>query len=452
MRHCQLHLCIEGISSVGPVARTIIGLEPTQESPRYATATPLWHVSWTYQMHTPPTAFISSTYYDLKQVRRDVDEALDQFGCRPLRSEQQSFPINPDLDTIRNCTTAVNLYADILVLVIGARYGYVEPASDKSVTNLEYSAARTKGIPIYVFIDQAVLNQLPIYKQNPEADYSGIVDNARLFDFVDEVRSKDRVWTFPFSECQDIAATLKVQLGYLFSDSLAFRRTLRRPESDWMRTLTPEAFRLVIERPEVWPGRLFAQVLSDEMDRLAEERWEHLFGLRIGAGELVNKDTFNDFITRRISESLRAVTSMDSVMSNALMPTIMGGSATAEPRTIVFCAKQISAAYQELLRVSGEYRKARVPAYLDEVFTALPTLNDKVLEEVLAYGPRCLETIAAALVNRPTDGVINLHLDVTIDDEALNAVLTSMADLTLRMQTHPEDFLDDEPSIFKGDS
>ena len=48
----------------------------------------------------------------------------------------------------------------MFVLIVGARYGYVPPGTDRSIVNLEYIAAREAGIPIYVFIlDQGRLRR-----------------------------------------------------------------------------------------------------------------------------------------------------------------------------------------------------------------------------------------------------------------------------------------------------
>src|SRR5215218_3100859 len=118
-----------------------------------------------------PAVTVSSTFYDLAQVRADLLHFLqDEVGYRPLLSEYPSFPIDPDADTIENCRRRVERDADILVLIIGGRYGYVDTASDKSVTNLEYLAAQAKGIPIYPFVDKRVTAILPVWKVNPEGD------------------------------------------------------------------------------------------------------------------------------------------------------------------------------------------------------------------------------------------------------------------------------------------
>lgn len=44
-----------------------------------------------------PALFVSSTCYDLKQVRSDIRQFLEDLGLEPLLSEFDSFPINPDL-------------------------------------------------------------------------------------------------------------------------------------------------------------------------------------------------------------------------------------------------------------------------------------------------------------------------------------------------------------------
>ena len=70
-------------------------------------------------------------------------------GYTPMMSEQNDFPIDPQLDNWENCINAVKKYADIFVLIIGNRYGAVGETG-KSITNTEYLTAVQKGIPIYI--------------------------------------------------------------------------------------------------------------------------------------------------------------------------------------------------------------------------------------------------------------------------------------------------------------
>ncbi len=67
-----------------------------------------------------PVVMVSSTFYDLRQIRTDLAEFIErEVGYRPLLSEYPSFPIDPDADTIENCKQRVERDADILILLLG---------------------------------------------------------------------------------------------------------------------------------------------------------------------------------------------------------------------------------------------------------------------------------------------------------------------------------------------
>ncbi|MBV9494893.1 MAG: DUF4062 domain-containing protein [Acidobacteria bacterium] len=207
----------------------------------------------------PPGVFISSTFYDLRQVRADLAHFIqDQLGYRFLMSEHSSFPVDPSLSTIENCRRRVENEADILVLIVGARYGSIAPDSSRSVTNLEYLTAKAKGIPIYAFIARDVLALLPIWERNPDADFTGVVDSPKLLAFVRELRGTDGVWTFPFELAQEIITTLRTQLAYQMMRGLQLGMRTRHLDP-LLRSLSGEAFRLVAERPVAWEALLFAR-------------------------------------------------------------------------------------------------------------------------------------------------------------------------------------------------
>ncbi len=166
-----------------------------------------------------PSVFISSTCYDLSQIRADLERAVKGLGLEAVVSESFAFPVNPDTTVIENCVRVVKDRADIFVLIVGGRYGSVTE-SGRSVTNLEYLEAKAKGIPIYVFVMKSILQVTPIWKKNPGGDFSEVVDTPKLFQFVEEVRNTKEHWVFSFEEAAHVEETLKKQLAYLFMDSL----------------------------------------------------------------------------------------------------------------------------------------------------------------------------------------------------------------------------------------
>jgi hypothetical protein len=54
-----------------------------------------------------PTVFISSTCYDLAQIRADMKIFIEGLGFDPLLSEEPAFPIDPSVTPPVNCVNAV---------------------------------------------------------------------------------------------------------------------------------------------------------------------------------------------------------------------------------------------------------------------------------------------------------------------------------------------------------
>ena len=125
-----------------------------------------------------PTVFVSSTCYDLNSVRKEIKDFFEQqLGYETILSEYMEFPISPERDTFENC----------------------------------------------VDIHKSIIETLPKWENEPNTDFSGIVDNTSLFEFVQQIRSEDNKWTFEFECVENIVESLRVQIVNLLSDSLVLR-------------------------------------------------------------------------------------------------------------------------------------------------------------------------------------------------------------------------------------
>jgi Domain of unknown function (DUF4062) len=255
-------------------------------------------------MSSTPAVIVSSTFYDLRQIRADLAGFItDELGYIALLSELPSFPVNPDLDTVANCRARVEEDADIFVLVIGGRYGSIDDKTNTSITNLEFLAARQKGIPVYCFVEKGILSILPIWKRNADTDFSAVVDTSRLFDFVESVRSQERVWTFPFETAQDIIGVLRRQFAYLFNDALRIRLRLSGTElPEYLASLGPKALRIALEKPKGWEHRLFLQSWIEQIQRRRHQIKEYQSALRLDTAELVSAVSAADWVQTRLHE------------------------------------------------------------------------------------------------------------------------------------------------------
>jgi hypothetical protein len=54
----------------------------------------------------PPSVFVSSTCYDLNQVRLDLKRFIEGLGYEAVVSEHPAFPVNPQVGTVINCVNA----------------------------------------------------------------------------------------------------------------------------------------------------------------------------------------------------------------------------------------------------------------------------------------------------------------------------------------------------------
>lgn len=91
--------------------------------------------------------FISSTYNDLKEERKIVQEILLSLDCIPAGMESFVAEDKSQLDVIKRIIDLCDYY----ILIIGGKYGSIDAESQKSYTELEYDYAVSKHIPILVF-------------------------------------------------------------------------------------------------------------------------------------------------------------------------------------------------------------------------------------------------------------------------------------------------------------
>jgi len=91
--------------------------------------------------------FISSTYTDLIEERRKVMDVLLMADCIPAGMEAFVATDNEQFEVIKKVIDLCDYY----ILILGKRYGTINPATGTSYTEMEYEYAKEKGIPVLVF-------------------------------------------------------------------------------------------------------------------------------------------------------------------------------------------------------------------------------------------------------------------------------------------------------------
>ncbi len=180
--------------------------------------------------------FLSSTCYDLKDARAEVEEFLKQKGHTALLSDRAGFPVNPGrhrhdvcIDNIKQC--------DLYIVVIDSRYG-ADYYKDKniSITWAEFREAIRQKKLIMAFVRKEIFTErltfrntkkkfiedLKKYKVNESSLSSTeierlsemlrphLVDNPKTFKLIDEIQAAGQgIWIQDFDNSTQIKAHLK---------------------------------------------------------------------------------------------------------------------------------------------------------------------------------------------------------------------------------------------------
>ncbi len=102
--------------------------------------------------------FISSTFLDLKAERQAAVSAILQMGHIPAGMELFAAGDESQMTVIKRWIDD----SDVFLLILGGRYGSLDPKSGKSYTHLEFDYAKQSEKPYFTLVvDNATLDALP---------------------------------------------------------------------------------------------------------------------------------------------------------------------------------------------------------------------------------------------------------------------------------------------------
>lgn len=188
--------------------------------------------------------FLSSTFADLKDERKEVLSALQKAGY--FVAGMELFP--SDDDESWEVIKRVIDQSDYYVLVVGGRYGSIGSCG-KSFTEMEHEYARKKGLPILPFLhgDPASLPNKHVESVHGE--------KLKLFIKNIEQLHTRRSWLTKHELATEVLASISQTVNL-------------RPRVGWVRGDAAETNQVLIQRLE--DLRTEHQGLREERDRLSE--------------------------------------------------------------------------------------------------------------------------------------------------------------------------------------
>ena len=165
-----------------------------------------------------PRIFISSTFYDLRQIRSDIDMFIENLGYEAIRNEEGNIPYGKDAPLEEYCYKEIKSI-DILISIIGGRNGTESGRDSYSISQVELKSALKENKQVYIFIDKNVLSEFETYqlnKDNEDINYK-FVDNKNIYKFIEEIKNLTANNNIKgFETASDITRYLKEQFAGLF--------------------------------------------------------------------------------------------------------------------------------------------------------------------------------------------------------------------------------------------
>ena len=137
-----------------------------------------------------PRIFISSTFYDLRQIRSDIDLFIETLGYEAIRNEEGDIPYGKEEALEEYCYNEIKSI-DILISIIGGRFGTEAKQNAYSISQTELRKALKEKKQVYIFIDKNVLSEYETYQLNKDKEdikYK-FVDNIKIYQFIEEVKN-----------------------------------------------------------------------------------------------------------------------------------------------------------------------------------------------------------------------------------------------------------------------
>ena len=176
-----------------------------------------------------PRVFISSTFYDLKQIRLELDRFIESLGYEPVRNEVGDIPYGKDDELQTYCYKEI-ANVDILISIIGSRFGSKGNNDEYSVSQLELKTALNEDKQVFIFIDENVFTEYETYKlnkSNPDIKYK-YVDDTRIYKFIDEISAlKNNNNIKGFETAEEITNYLREQFAGLFKQFITDSKKLK---------------------------------------------------------------------------------------------------------------------------------------------------------------------------------------------------------------------------------
>lgn len=179
-----------------------------------------------------PRVFISSTCYDLKQVRIDIDRFLKEVGYESVRNETGQIAYSRTVSAEEGCYREIE-NVDIVVSIIGGRFGSLSNDKEMSISQRELKKAISDEKQVFIFIDKAVYAEYNLWHKNKNKEHIKDIefyaaDDVRIFEHIENIKALNNNNAYTtFDSSHEIVGYLKEQFAGLFQRFLQQQKKIK---------------------------------------------------------------------------------------------------------------------------------------------------------------------------------------------------------------------------------
>lgn len=207
-----------------------------------------------------PRVFISSTYYDLKQVRNNIGDFIKGLGYEPIMHEKSGVAYTQSTPLENDCYNELST-CDIVICILGNHFGSKSSENDLSITMNELETAIKHKKKIYVFISNDVFIENRTYEINKDNGTfkSAYTDDIKIHEFICSLNAKANTYLVvtPFENTEQIVQTLRAQFAGLFQNLLSREASLTEAKTAYDLQRTADEIKTLIQTLDVEQSDFF---------------------------------------------------------------------------------------------------------------------------------------------------------------------------------------------------
>jgi DNA-directed RNA polymerase subunit RPC12/RpoP len=203
-------------------------------------------------------------------------------------------------------------------------------------------------------------------------------------------------------KCDNCGATLKVHdkterivCLYCGTEIIVPRQT----------ALSDRALRLLIDRPMAWDGRLFGQVLADEIGKCADLKRDVDLEIVAGLGPSPRGiREVGGWISSQFDEVMKILSAICALMDKAFSDAMGPPGTPADPDKLIYAATRIASQYRALLEWTLDCRRVNVEPEFRKVCNLLSNfvLND--IRKIEDFSNKLQRDLAEAVAAKHVPG------------------------------------------------